>query len=217
MLDILFKKISCSGWKQALLASLILSLFHSCPLPFPAVVVQASQLGTSAPCNHLQHFHFGKQTQKHCSSITDRSQSPSIWIFFQYCLDAVYYIFPEFRSLPAERKTALLWLWHTRPGWISWRGWELQSWLFPRSPGVHPGAQGDAGQEGALLSRTGWQPAHTRHGKKETLMRLKVVGSISSAWEGTENCWIDSAKKGELLFLFLECLAQKAWFSQILI
>lgn len=26
-------------------------------------------------------------------------------------------------------------------------------------------------------------------------MRLKVVGSISSAWEGTENCWIDSAKK----------------------
>lgn len=59
----------------------------------------------------------------------------------------------------------------------------------------------------------GWQPAHTRHGKKETFTALKVASSVSSAWEGNENCWIDTAEKeGRELhfFFFLGCPTREA-------
>lgn len=197
------KKISCRAWKQALLASLILSLFHSCPLPLSCCSGASITAGHICPCNHLQHFHFGKQTQKtlqqHYWQITEPFH---LDFFFQYCLDATYYIFPELRSWPAERKTALLWLWHTRSGWICWRGWELQSWLFPRSPGV-PQLRGRLGRRVLSSAGPGWQPAHTRHGKKETFTGLQVVGSVSSTWEGTENCWIDTAEKERRVALLL--------------
>lgn len=62
-------------------------------------------------------------------------------------------------------------------------------------------AAGEAGQEGLCSAGLGWQPGHTRHGKKETFTRLQVVGSVSSAWEGNKNCWIDTAEKGRVALL----------------
>lgn len=70
---------------------------------------------------------------------------------------------------------------------------------LPQEHGGVSGAQ--TWQQGRLGSRVlcsagpGWQPGHTRHGKKETFRTLKVMGSVSSAWEGNENCWIDTAEK----------------------
>lgn len=88
----------------------------------------------------------------------------------------------------------------------------MQSWLFPRSTGVsqHRGVSGEEswqrgrlGRRGLCSAGLGWQPAHTRHGKKETFTRLKVVGSVSSAWESNENCWIDTAEKEGRVALLL--------------
>lgn len=72
-----------------------------------------------------------------------------------------------------------------------------EHWSFSAQGGS--GAQswqrGRLGRRVLCSAGLGWQPGHTRHGKKETFTRLKVVGSVSLAWEGNENCWIDTAEK----------------------